>query len=341
MRRQMEEIREIIGKIQKRTLQMDMSECNWGEGVALWGFNRSLHVAANGEYLPFLTEWVKRGIEEDRFKHTVNTSIPCIGLGEVYKATSDQRYLDIMKDQADYLIYDAPRLKNGAIIHSDPNAEFGPQMWADTVFMAGLFLAYMGRLIGNQAYIKEALRQLAIHVQTLQSEDGLFYHGWDESLRRHIGCKWGRANAWISVAIVEMLDYVPADEGLLEALKKQLNALMPLQKGNGLWRTVLDGSFSYLEASCAYGFGYAVLKGVRLGVIDGSYLGIVDKMKDTLYMNVDEDGRVENVSAGTPVMRNEAEYNIICEHRIQPWGQGLALLYFTEQQYRQSKSRTR
>ena len=29
-------------------------------------------------------------------------------------------------------------------------------------------------------------------------------------------------------------------------------------------------------------------------------------------------------------MRNEAEYNIICEHRIQTWGQGLALLYFSE-----------
>ena len=312
---------------------MDMSDCNWGEGVALWGFNRSLKVVASEEYLPFLKEWVKRGIVEERFKHTVNTSIPCIGLGEVYKATGDQECYEIMKKQADYLLYDAPRLNNGAIIHSDPYAKFGRQMWADTIFMAGLFLAYMGQLTGNQAYIDEAIRQLTIHIEVLQAEDGLLYHGWDETLQEHIGCKWGRANAWVSVGIVEMLDYMPTDSRIMKALEKQLDALVPWQKENGLWRTVLDGSFSYLEASCAYGFGYTILKGVRLGVLDKKYLAIVDKVKDTLRQNVDETGKVNNISAGTPVMRNEAEYNIICEHRIQPWGQGLALLYFSEKQY--------
>ena len=39
---------------------MDMSDCNWGEGVALWGFNHSLPYAPNSAYLPFLKEWVAR-----------------------------------------------------------------------------------------------------------------------------------------------------------------------------------------------------------------------------------------------------------------------------------------
>ena len=325
-------MREVIKRIQQRTLQMDMSDCNWGEGVALWGFNRSLKAAANEDYLRFLQEWVEKGIAEDRFKHTVNTSIPCIGLGEVYKATGNKLCFEIMKNQADYLLNEAPRLKNGAIIHTDPYAKFGRQMWADTIFMAGLFLAYMGELTDNQAYIDEAMNQLAIHIDVLQAEDGMLYHGWDETLGNHIGCKWGRANAWVSVGIVEMLDYLPADERMCEALKKQLDAIAPWQKDNGLWRTVLDGGFSYLEASSAYGFGYAILKGVRLGILDKKYLAMVDKMKETLYLNVDEEGKVNNISAGTPIMRNEAEYNIICQHRIQPWGQGLALLYFSEKQ---------
>lgn len=324
--------REVIERIQKRTLEMDMSNFSWGEGVALWGFNRSLEAAENGAYLPFLKEWVEKGIAQSGFRHTVNTSIPCIGLGEVYKVSGDEKYLEIMRRQAEYLMQEAPRLANGAIIHSDPNAEFGRQMWADTVFMAGLFLAYMGELTGNRAYLEEAARQLAIHVGALQCEDGLFYHGWDETLHRHVGCRWGRANAWIGVCIVEMLDYMPADGLMISALERQLDALMPLQRQDGLWRTVLDGSFSYPEASCAYGFGYAVLKGVRLGILDKRYLAMTDRMEDALYRNVDESGKVCNVSAGTPVMRNEAEYNIICEHRIQLWGQGLALLYFTERQ---------
>ena len=324
------DMKEIIRKIQTRTLTLDMSECNWGEGVALWGFNRSVKAVPNGQYLPFLKSWVSKGIAEKRFLHTVNNSIPCIGLGEVYKAVGDEECFRIIKGQADYLMKDAPRLKNGAIIHSDPYAKFGRQMWADTIFMAGLFLAYMGELTGCREYIEEAMNQLAIHIQVLQAEDGLLYHGWDETLSEHIGCKWGRANAWVAVGIVEMLDYMPADENMIRALERLLNAIIPLQKENGMWRTVLDGTFSYLEASSAYGFGYAVLKGVRLGVLDKKYLAITDKMKETLIANVDEDGKVCNISAGTPVMRNEAEYNIICEHRIQTWGQGLALLYFSE-----------
>lgn len=323
-------MKEIIKAIQDRTLQMDMSECNWGEGVALWGFNRSVQAVPNGLYLPFLVEWVKKGVSENRFKNTVNNSIPCIGIGEVFKATKDPVLFKIMVAQADYLLYEAPRLNNGAIIHTDPYAEFGRQMWADTIFMAGLYLAYMGKLTGNNDYIKEAMNQLKIHIQVLQDADGLLYHGWDEHTGKHIGCKWGRANAWVSVGIVEMLDYTPVDSDLICALKKQLDAVAEYQKENGLWRTVIDGTFSYLEASCAYGFGYAILKGVRLGVLDAKYLEIVEKMKETLRTNVDADGKVMNVSAGTPVMRNEPEYNIICEHRIQPWGQGLALLYFTE-----------
>ena len=83
---------------------MDMSDCNWGEGVALWGFNHSLPYAPNSAYLPFLKEWVERGLREKRFQHTVNTSIPCIGIGEVYKQTNQKSLLDFMVQQADFLL---------------------------------------------------------------------------------------------------------------------------------------------------------------------------------------------------------------------------------------------
>lgn len=323
-------MREIIKKIQKRTLEIDMSECNWGEGVALWGLSHSVKEFPDDKYMKMLSKWVEKGISDGKFKFTVNTSIPCVGMGEVYKSTGNEEYLRAMINQAEYLVNDAPRLQNGAIVHTDPYAKFGKQMWADTVFMAGLFLAYMGKLTGNGKYTEEAIKQLEIHIDVLQDKDGLIYHGYDENEKSYIGCKWGRANAWVAVAIVEMLDYVSVKPKMIEALRKLLDAVKPLQKENGIWRTVLDGKFSYLEYSSAYGFGYAILKGVRMGVLDKKYMEIWEKMKETLENNVDETGKVNNISAGTPVMRNEAEYNIICEHRIQTWGQGLALMYFTE-----------
>ena len=277
-----------------------------------------------------MEEWVKLGIQQKKFRHTVNNSIPCIGIGEVYKKTGQKELLEIIVQQAEYILKEAPRLENGALVHTDPYAEFGRQMWADTIFMAGLFLAYMGKLMKKEEYLLEAMRQINIHINTLQDEDGLLFHGWDEMIRRHIGCKWGRANAWISIGIVEMLDYVPKNRETICALEKQLDAASLWQMENGLWRTVLNGTFSYQEASSAYGFGYAVLKGIRLGVLDKKHFSIVKKMQNTLFQNIDETGMVHNISAGTPVLRNEAEYNIVCEHRIQTWGQGLALLFFSE-----------
>lgn len=328
----------IIKRIQNRTLEIDMSECNWGEGVALWGLNHSTKEFPNDRYLKMLNDWVEKGMANDKFRFTVNTSIPYVGMGEIYKTTKNDKYLQLMIKQAEYLVNDAPRLNNGAIIHTDPYAKFGRQMWADTVFMAGLFLAYIGKITENQRYIDEALKQLIIHIDVLQDTDGLLYHGWDETEQTYIGCKWGRANAWVAVAIVEMLDYIDAEPKLISCLDKLLDAIRPFQTEYGTWRTVLDGTFSYLEYSSAYGFGYAILKGVRLGVLDAKHLDTWNKMKDALIDNVDEDGKVNNISAGTPVMRNEAEYNIICEHRIQTWGQGLALMYFTEYAKRSNKN---
>ena len=320
----------IIEIIKNRTLEMNLSECNWGDGVALWGLNHSVKEIPNDKYINILSEWVKKGLEDGKFKFTVNTSIPYVGMGEVYKASGTEEYLKLMIEQADYLVNEAPRLNNGAIIHTDPYAKFGKQMWADTVFMAGLFLAYISKMTGEQKYIDEAMKQLVIHIDVLQDADGLLYHGWDETERTHIGCKWGRANAWVAVAIVEMLDFMDANPELIDRLKRLLNAVTLYQTEKGIWRTVINGTFSYLEYSSAYGFGYAILKGVRIGALDEQYLNIWNKMKDALYANVSDDGKINNISAGTPVMRNEAEYNIICEHRSQPYGQGLALMYFTE-----------
>lgn len=320
----------IIKAIQEKIFGMDMSECNWGEGVAMWGLKCSLDVCPDKRYISVLSDWVRHGIENDLFKYNVNSSMPCVGIGEVYSYTKAEGLLKILRKQADYLMYDAPRLKCGAIIHSDPYALFGRQMWADTVFMAGLFIAYFGKLTSDEKYCTEALNQLKIHMRILQDADGLCYHAFDETEDRLIGCKWGRANAWLAVAYMELLDYLAPDEELSGRVKALLGALSPYQSENGLFRTVIDGKMSYYEASSAYGFGYAILKGIRKGVLDDEYLKLVYAMKKILAENVNEDGVVMNISAGTPVMRNEYEYNIICQHRMQPWGQALAAMYFSE-----------
>lgn len=46
-----------------------------------------------------------------------------------------------------------------------------------------------------------------------------------------------------------------------------------------------------------------------------------------ILTNIDEDGSVRNVSAGTAVMYSADDYKVISKKRVQGWGQGLTLAY--------------
>ena len=113
-------MKELIKRIQKRTLQIDMSDCNWGEGVALWGINHTMDEVPCEEYIPFLEKWVKKGIEGGKFLHTVNNSIPCVGMGEVYKRTGDKALLDMMIEQG--LLDECRRLMDAGVFERSATA---------------------------------------------------------------------------------------------------------------------------------------------------------------------------------------------------------------------------
>jgi unsaturated rhamnogalacturonyl hydrolase len=133
---------------------------------------------------------------------------------------------------------------------------------------------------------------------------GLLRHGWDESRKmpwadQQTGLSpevWGRAMGWYAMALVDTLDWFPADHpqraALVTALNRNIEGVLKLQDpGSGLWWEVMshtphhgltaqkqpDGSVrlgmlksedgNYLEASASCMFTYAIAKGVRLGYL--------------------------------------------------------------------------
>ena len=82
------------------------------------------------------------------------------------------------------------------------------ELWDDTLFMTVLFLANMGRIEGNQAYIDEAQRQFLLHAKYLADpETGLWYHGWTFNGRHNFAeAFWGRGNCWDTIAIPEFIE---------------------------------------------------------------------------------------------------------------------------------------
>ena len=181
-----------------------------------------------------------------------------------------------------------PRNAEGGFWHKQI---YPDQMWLDGLYMAMPFYAEYTR-----DYVADSLRSAhyedIVHQFSLAYEhcydpaNGLLRHAWDAS-HRMFWCDpqtgqsahaWGRALGWYCMALVEVIDILNQDsrfedKALPSILSSVFASLLKVaDPETGLWYQVLDcpgQEGNYLEATCNAMFAYVMLKGVRLGVLDG------------------------------------------------------------------------
>lgn len=201
---------------------------------------------------------------------------------------TDNRYRRVLRTIREQ-IDSQPRTKSGEFWHKQiyPN-----QVWLDGFYMALPFYAeYTKRFAPKEQ--KDSLFADIVHQFVAGAENtydpatGLFRHAWDESksmfwcdpetgLSAHA---WGRATGWYAIALVEVLDYLPADHPGHAVLVEQLNYFLEVlpkwaDPQTGMWYQVLDcpeREGNYQESTCSIMFVYAFLKGLRRGYIDESH----------------------------------------------------------------------
>ncbi len=118
-------------------------------------------------------------------------------------------------------------------------------------------------------------------------ETHLLYHGWDEKREcfwadPETGLSanfWGRSIGWYACALVDTLDHIEEAEDrevLISMVRDLAGALISVQsKDTCVWYEVpdrADDPANYPEASCSCMFVYFLLKAVRKGYIDRSFL---------------------------------------------------------------------
>jgi unsaturated rhamnogalacturonyl hydrolase len=167
-------------------------------------------------------------------------------------------------------------------------------MWLDGIYMGMPFYAEFAATFNEPDIFDDVVTQVSlITKQTRDVVTGLHYHGWDEKkeqfwANRETGCSpsfWGRATGWFTMALVDLLDFIPENHrgrGRITAIFSDLiNALVKVQDGKTrLWYQVLDQGQrpgNYLEASASCMFIYAIAKGVRKGYLNKSLLDTVKK----------------------------------------------------------------
>ena len=117
---------------------------------------------------------------------------------------------------------------------------------------------------------------------------------------------------------------------LLNTLQAQVESLKDCQAENGMWHTLLDDPDSYVEASATCGFAYGILKAVKDGLLDRSYLEVAKKAVDPILACISKDGVVNQVSYGTPMGRVTRTFYKEIPLRPMPYGQALAILFLME-----------
>lgn len=317
-----------------------ISEWDWPQGVGLYGLYKIMMVEKKDEYREFLCSWFKSNMADGLPSRNINTTTPLLTLVQLNEICPDPEFESLCLSWADWLMRCLPRTEEGGFQHvtSANGDRLGVrlnenEMWIDTLFMTVLFLNRMGQKYNRQDWISESIHQVLLHIKYLyDKKTGLFYHGWTFNTRDNFGgVFWCRGNSWFTAGILEYLEMFKGslDAGVREFIvntyKSQVRTLKKLQSQSGLWHTVLDDPASYEEVSGSAAITAGILKGIKLGILDDSYLDCAWKGVRAVMNNINEEGTVLNVSGGTGMGADREHYKKIL---IAPmaYGQSLTIL---------------
>lgn len=171
------------------------------------------------------------------------------------------------------------------------------QVWCDGMYMGPALLAQLinyKNATNNVSNDDWSLltKQFSITWEQLRdSKTGLLYHGmtatptitdWSkatDATSYHSGAFWGRANAWYMLALVDVLELMPASNTNYSTLKgyleKLATSIASYQNEDGTWYQVLDQKDNaldgnYEESSCSALFTAAYLKALRLKLLESN-----------------------------------------------------------------------
>lgn len=208
----------------------------------------------------------------------------------LYNKTGEEKYknaADILRQQLE----DHPRTSDGGFWHKE---RYTDQMWLDGLYMGTPFYAHYAGMFNEPESFDDVAKQfLLIEEHCKDPETGLYYHGWEEvndtsglSPGRHQEWSdpetghspafWGRAIGWFSMALVDVLDYLPQDhenrDDIIRILRNLSAAMADFQdEETGVWWQVVDQGNregNYLESSVSTMMLYTVAKGIRKGYLD-------------------------------------------------------------------------
>jgi len=283
-------------------------------GLIMTSMEKLYKDSGDEKYLDYIKNFADFMVEEDGSIKTYKKSdynIDRVQGGRfligLYKETETKKYkkaVEMLRDQ----MREHPRTEEGGFWHKKV---YPHQMWLDGLYMGSPFLARYAKNFDEPELFDDVANQISlVNKYHYSEESGLFHHAWDESKEQRwsdpeTGLSsnyWGRSIGWFSMALVDVLDFLPDDhperENIISVAQKLADGILKYQDETGAWYQVVDQGEregNYLEASATSMFSYFLLKGAEKGYLSEehkqagikAYEGILEE-----FIRENEDGTI-------------------------------------------------
>lgn len=272
--------------------QGQKSSWNYIDGCMIKAVLELYHIKKDPRYLKFADDFINYFVQEDGSITSYNPleyNLDNVNAGktlfELYPLTGREKYRKAM-DTIYGQLKGQPRTSTGNFWHKliYPN-----QIWLDGLYMAQPFYMQYEITYNQGKNCSDSCHQfLNVYKLMRDTRNGLYYHAYDDS-RESFWCDkvtglsanfWLRALGWYAMALIDTVEIMPdtmAEEKaeLSRIYHELIDSMLPYQdEETGMWYQVVNrGGISpnYLETSGSAIYAYAIMKSVRLGLLEASY----------------------------------------------------------------------
>ena len=292
------------------------SSWNYIDGCMIKAVLELYHIKKDPEYLKFADEFIDYFVREDGSVQSYDPleyNLDNVNAGktlfDLYELTGKEKYrkaIDTVYSQ----LKGQPRTSEGNFWHKKiyPN-----QVWLDGLYMAQPFYMQYELTYNDGKNCRDSYEQFVNVYRNMRDlRNGLYYHAYDAS-REAFWCDkvtglsdnfWLRALGWYAMALIDTVEIMPDSlaperDELSRIYRELIDSMLPYQdEKTGMWYQVVNRgriSPNYLETSGSAIFAYAIMKSVRLGLLDPSYFAYGRKAFDGIcekYLS-EKDGELQ------------------------------------------------
>ncbi len=273
------------------------STWNYIDGCMIKAILDLYAIKGDKKFLKFADDFIDYFVQDDGSIKSYNPedyNIDNVNAGktlfELYKLTGKEKYKKAIETIYSQ-VKNQPRTEEGNFWHKKiyPN-----QVWLDGMYMGQPFYMQYEVEYNDCKNCRDSYNQfLNVYDKMRDPKTGLYYHGYDYS-RKAFWCDkvtglsrnfWLRALGWYAMALIDTISVMPdnmaEEKAKLSSIYKELiDSMLKYQSENGMWYQVVNlGGIpsNYLETSGSSIFAYAIMKSVRMGILDESYFKYGEK----------------------------------------------------------------